>query len=316
MSAPLIREATHAGSWYTSSGKALGKELATWLAAVPNPLPETDTPLPIGTCRAIIAPHAGYAYSGPTAAWAYQCVDPEQIERVFILGPSHHYYLSGCALSPCSVYATPLGNLTLDTEVMAALEATGKFETMTKDQDEDEHSIEMHLPYVYHIMASTQRTPKIVPILIGSLTPSLETTYGALLAPYLRSPSTLFVVSSDFCHYGSRFSFTSLPAAAGTTTTHSDNMPIYKRIEALDREGMRWVEKLDHKAFTKYLKQTRNTICGRHPIGVLLCAVQAIKEEEKGNVDPEFKFTKYAQSSHVESPRDSSVSYASGYLTL
>ena len=58
--------------------------------------------------------HAGYAYSGKTAAQAYKWIEPETIEKVFILGPSHRFYVDGAALSVCDQYETPLGNLELD----------------------------------------------------------------------------------------------------------------------------------------------------------------------------------------------------------
>lgn len=69
-------------------------------------------------------------------------------DRVFVLGPSHHAYLDGCALSQCADYATPLGNLSLDQATIAELKETGKFTDMSSGTDEDEHSIEMHLPYI------------------------------------------------------------------------------------------------------------------------------------------------------------------------
>jgi AmmeMemoRadiSam system protein B len=70
--------------------------------------------------------------------------------RVFILGPSHKIYLSGCALSTCETYETPIGDLPLDRETIKELEATKEFveKVMTLDVDENEHSIEMHLPYI------------------------------------------------------------------------------------------------------------------------------------------------------------------------
>src|SRR5215469_9043684 len=108
--------------------------------------------------------HAGYAYSGPAAAWAYKALDwskwycslsshpnPShlltqiQSKRIFLLGPSHHYYLSGCALSKCHSYETPLGSLQLDLSTIADLQETGLFETMSISNDEAEHSLEMHL---------------------------------------------------------------------------------------------------------------------------------------------------------------------------
>lgn len=106
-----------------------------------------------------------------------------------------------------------------------------------------------------------------------------ESKYGALLAPYLSDPSNLFVVSSDFCHWGSRFSFTYYDKSQG---------PIHKSIEALDKQGrgergvcladvsraptsvlavgMEWIAKKDPVEFGRYLKAFGNTICGRHPI--------------------------------------------------
>ena len=76
---------------------------------------------------------------------------------------------------------------------------TGKFDQMSKETDEDEHSLEMHLPYVYKIFE--KKPIQIVPILVGALNETTERSYGKLLAPYLNDPENLFVVSSDFCHW-------------------------------------------------------------------------------------------------------------------
>ncbi|KAK7694607.1 hypothetical protein QCA50_001793 [Cerrena zonata] len=197
------RTATHAGSWYTADGRKLDRELSQYLAAV-EPSPEFQPP--IKGCKAIIAPHAGYSYSGPAAAWAYKSIDTTGIERVFVLGPSHHVYLDGCALSQCQEYATPIGNLPLDLDVIEELRQTGKFSDMSLQTDEDEHSIEMHLPYVRKIFEG--KDIKIVPILVGAINKSTEEQFGAIVAPYLTQPNTMFVVSSDFCHWGTRFQYT------------------------------------------------------------------------------------------------------------
>ncbi|KAJ3177613.1 hypothetical protein HDU87_004366 [Geranomyces variabilis] len=296
-----IRKASHAGSWYSSGEKQLAGELRGWITAAHS---EANP-----TCRAIISPHAGYAYCGPTAAWAYKCIDVKKIKRVFILGPSHHYYLESCALSQCSRYATPLGDFDLDEKLIAELAKTGNFETMKVDQDEDEHSIEMQLPILYHMFtAAGSDIPTVVPILVGSISTTTETKFGEILAPYLADPSNLFIISSDFCHYGSRFAFTSLPSLE---VDGGKEAPIHKRIEALDRQGMAEIESLDHKRFANYCKKTKNTICGRHPIGVLLAAVEKLK-----GTDAELKFVDYSQSGQAQSPRDSSVSYAAAYLSL
>ena len=77
-----VREATHAGSWYTADGTALADELGAYLRAVPASASIDASRAP----RAVIAPHAGYSYSGPAAAWAYKAVDPRVVRRVFCSG--------------------------------------------------------------------------------------------------------------------------------------------------------------------------------------------------------------------------------------
>jgi hypothetical protein len=152
--------------------------------------PPYVTPLPITgqdtILRSFSPRHAGYSYSGPTAAWAYKSIDTTGMyvsfmsttpgnsqyvvrRRVFIIGPSHHVYLDGCALSICDTYRTPIGDLPLDREseirhksstfypfthlniAIEELRASEEFGEMDIRTDEDEHSIEMHLPYVRKI---------------------------------------------------------------------------------------------------------------------------------------------------------------------
>ncbi|KAI9032304.1 cell motility mediator [Hyaloraphidium curvatum] len=313
---PVVRRASHAGSWYTRSGTKLRQELQGWLDQVPKEVPDKDgglLSLPSSRVRAVIAPHAGYSYSGPTAAWAYRAIDPTSISRVFVLGPSHHFYLDGCAVSACTELETPLGNLQVDRQVTDELMKTGEFSVMSISVDEDEHSIEMHLPYVHKIMQGKNGPYTVVPILVGAISTAKEAHYGELLSPYLADPANLFVISSDFCHWGSRFSYTARHHSSSTST------PIHKSIELLDRDGMDLIEQGDVQGFADYLKKTRNTICGRHPIGVLLNALRALDEERHGSEqagpagtgDMRTTFVRYAQSSQVLDTRDSSVSYAS-----
>ncbi|GAA5953884.1 hypothetical protein JCM8115_004186 [Rhodotorula mucilaginosa] len=356
------RAASHAGSWYTDNKALLAAQLAQWLEATANP--KQGEPLrqaPVKGCKAIIAPHAGYSYSGPAAAFAYRCIDVENIQRVFVLGPSHHVYLDGCALSRCSAYETPIGQLPLDLETINELRETGKFQGMDLSTDEDEHSIEMHLPYIRKVFEG--RNIKIVPILVGSISTSSEKTFGALLAPYLADPHTLFVISSDFCHWGTRFRYThyhppdSDDLATGSTLTSRNfaekagGGPVWKGIEKLDHLGMEAIafgggggggggggrtrddhheqqvktkkEKKSaaqaHDEFAAYLRQTKNTICGRHPIGVLLGALAALEAAQSGLQPPQTMkcaWVRYEQSSHVEHLSDSSVSYASAFVAF
>ena len=147
-----------------------------------------------------------------------------QVKRIFVLGPSHHVRLSGCAVSACTKYATPFYSLNIDRGVNEELMNTGEFEVMTLEADEDEHSIEMHLPFIARVMQNN-RDFTVVPILVGSLSPDKESKYGRIFAKYLSDPSNLFVISSDFCHWGQRFRYTYYDDKKGE---------IHESIKALD----------------------------------------------------------------------------------
>jgi AmmeMemoRadiSam system protein B len=108
---------------------------------------------------------------------------------------------------------------------------------------------------------SSRATYGVVPVLVGSISKDVEGQYGAIFAKYLDDPTNFFIISSDFCHWGKRFSFMYYEPSDG---------PIYKSIEALDRQGMQAIESQDIDKWYSYLKQYKNTICGRHPIGVFL----------------------------------------------
>ncbi|KAH3859385.1 protein MEMO1-like [Dreissena polymorpha] len=295
-SAP-VRKASHSGSWYSDDANELDRQLSGWLA---------DCSKVAAPVRALIAPHAGYYYCGACGAHAYRQMDPARIKRVFILGPSHHVRLSGCALTGTEKYRTPFYDLNVDSKMNEELYASGPFETMSISTDEDEHSIEMQLPYIAKAMESKRGHFTVVPVLVGSLNQEKEALYGSIFAKYLADPDNFFVISSDFCHWGQRFSYTFYDKSAGD---------IWQSIESLDKMGMDIIERLDSKGFSSYLKQYQNTICGRHPIGVLLHTVDAMRSIGNGH-HVSFRFLKYSQSSKCQNMRDSSVSYAAGVLTI
>ena len=74
-------------------------------------------------------------------------------KRIFLLGPSHHWGLPGAATTACAEYGTPLGNLIVDTQLVETIKKDWRLQTMTRQQDEDEHSLEMHLPYIYKMLS-------------------------------------------------------------------------------------------------------------------------------------------------------------------
>jgi MEMO1 family protein len=302
----MSRRATHAGQWYPSSAEDLKRDISGHLGS--------HVGVASRKIRAIISPHAGYRFAGQTAAAAYAAIDPTEIRRVFLLGPCHNIYIEGCAVPDSSVmsYQTPLGDLHVDQGVLndiRASEYSTSFRTMRLSEDEREHSIEMQLPFLKYILQTRDvASVKIVPIYIGTLLQHEERVIGRLLSKYFDDPSSLFIISSDFCHWGNRFRFTpssfpSLPNIPHIYPTDSMN----GKIESLDREGIRLIEQQDAEGLAKYLQSTGNTICGRHPIQVLLEVLRNSCGRHK------LEFVHYSQSGvlPVEITRDdSSVSYA------
>ncbi|QDS68748.1 hypothetical protein FKW77_004749 [Venturia effusa] len=330
----MSREASHAGSWYTDNGKELDKQLDGWLAQVPDQVSgiataskkEVPVSHPVEGARVIIAPHAGYSYSGPAAAWAYKVADWSKCKRVFLLGPAHHIHLRSCALSKLNKYETPLGDLVLCSETIAQLRATKRFADMSQQDDEDEHSLEMHLPYIYKMLrlAGLNPMPKLVPILVGNLTAGQEAEYGELLAPYLKDPTSVFVTSSDFCHWGTRFGYTyyqSTPDPSsgrqlGSRDATPTNPSIHESIKTVDHLCMDAIETGSHQEFTGIIAKTRNTVCGRHPIGVVMAALEVLKQQSSQGKAGTFKFVRYERSDLCRTLKDSSVSYASAYAVI
>ncbi|KAL8726797.1 MAG: hypothetical protein Q9166_006479 [cf. Caloplaca sp. 2 TL-2023] len=337
------REASHAGSWYTDDGHTLANQLQDWLNAVPGSIGD----------------------NGPAAAYAYKSLDlskwyPSQppnpslpphpskhltynSKRIFLLGPSHHLYLPTCALPLPSIktYSTPLGPLHLDTPTISNLRNTNEFSVLPLAADEAEHSLEMHLPYIRRLLSlnfpSEKDHPLLVPILVGSTSPASEKVFGRLLAPWLAHEENVFIISSDFCHWGLRFHYTYyIPSSSSTPKGCSlpkgvklanradkappKDPPIYESIAMVDRACMDAIETGEHEGFLKVLRETENTVCGRHPIGVVMAGMEVVREG-RGEGDGKkgkgrFRFVRYERSSDVRGVGDSSVSYASAFAVF
>lgn len=321
-----IRSATHSGSWYNDDPDSLAMELRTYLE-------KTGIEQPIPGARWIISPHAGYRYCGKTMAYAYASMDLDKdtLERVFILGPSHHAYFEDVVyLSGCDRLETPLGTLSVDSELINELMLrSSRFQKMRLDIDENEHSLEMQ----FSMLAQTLKNRgidleaiKLVPIMVGFSTTEGEKDVARILKPYLFDRSSAVVVSSDFCHWGTRFKYTAYTRGleelekcwktnTRLATEPIKKVPIYKSIELLDKYAM---QILSHPpqdcatrwdAWHKYLKLTGNTICGERPISLLLRILSLAKTDTA-----EFHWPSYSQSSLAIQISDSSVSYAAGIV--
>ncbi len=188
-SSPSVRAPAVAGTFYPGSSRALAQSLAQLLGAASPPAPERAVP------KAIIAPHAGYVYSGPVAASVYALLAPARarISRVVLLGPTHRVAVRGLALPGCHAFSTPLGTVDIDAGAVAALR--GLPQVVTSPQAHAlEHSLEVHVPFLQSVLERFS----LLPLAVGDASAAevaavLETLWGG--------PETLIVVSSDLSHY-------------------------------------------------------------------------------------------------------------------
>ncbi|MEK9670963.1 MAG: AmmeMemoRadiSam system protein B [Rhodospirillaceae bacterium] len=145
--------------------------------------------------KAIIAPHAGYVYSGAVAASAYARIKPARarIKRVILLGPCHRVAVRGLALSGADAFATPLGPLEIDKDAAALIEDMPQVQVFDATHAQ-EHSLEVHLPFLMSVIDDF----KLLPIVVGQASPK---DVAEVLEKLWGGPETLIVVSSDLSHY-------------------------------------------------------------------------------------------------------------------
>eukprot|EP01026_Neomeris_dumetosa_P008692 TRINITY_DN12810_c0_g2_i1.p1 TRINITY_DN12810_c0_g2~~TRINITY_DN12810_c0_g2_i1.p1 ORF type:complete len:239 (-),score=10.12 TRINITY_DN12810_c0_g2_i1:245-961(-) len=233
-------------------------------------------------------------------AHAYKYVpDPSSIQRIFILGPSHNLYTQKCLLSSATEQSTPFGTLQVDLRINRQLMQTGIFDYMSLNTEENEHSLEMHLPFISHVMKG-QTDFTVVPIMVGALTYKAEEEFGRVLSPYLNDQSNFFIISSDFCHWGRGYKYMYI---------NHDMETISDSIKWLDGIGMKIIEQVDPIGFANYLKKYNNTICGRHPIAIFLQMLSHSKDKFQ------VSFKDYRQSERCLTMSDISVSYAAAVVS-
>jgi AmmeMemoRadiSam system protein B/AmmeMemoRadiSam system protein A len=190
--ASAVRPAAVAGLFYPADPAALKNQLKALFAgtgagtgaAAPGPVP-----------KALIAPHAGYVYSGAVAAGAYARLAQARgrIKRVVLLGPAHRAYIQGLALPEAAVFMTPLGPVALDVEAMAALRARLPVSDL-RAAHAGEHALEVHLPFLIETLGQF----KLVPLLVGAATPGMV---AEVLDELWGGDETLIVISTDLSHY-------------------------------------------------------------------------------------------------------------------
>ena len=240
-----IRQSVIAGSWYPGQPDTLRRTLAGYLADAEKVELE-------GELKALISPHAGYAYSGPTAAYAYkQLEDGPAFDTVAVLSPVHQAYLGRFAVTRAGYYETPLGLVEVDAELVEAL---GKEVTLNRVGFDGEHSLEIQLPFLQQVLG----TFTLLPVMLGEpLTSDRSLAAGrelsAALAKLLRDRKALIVASTDLSH-----------------------LYDYDEVIRHDRVMTELVERFDVEGLAQALMEGRCHACGGAPVVTALLTAQAL----------------------------------------
>jgi AmmeMemoRadiSam system protein B len=182
-----IRETAVAGTFYEASEGALRLQLASLMAEVQAPA--VDRP------KVLIVPHAGYIYSGATAAQAYATVAhlSADITRVVLFGPAHSVHLQGMALPDTDAFATPLGMVPIDRESVLRACALPRV-CLSDEAHRLEHSLEIQLPFVQTLLGEFS----LVPVVVGHCTAQ---AVAVVMDALWGGPETLLIVSTDLSHF-------------------------------------------------------------------------------------------------------------------
>lgn len=259
-----VRKTMVAGSFYPADPGELAQMVDSFLAKV-------STPKNPGQLIGLIAPHAGYVYSGHVAAEAYAQLKGRIIERVIVISPSHVDAFEGIAIYDGDAYATPLGNIPVDKDFALklarqssrlALSSRGH-ETIYRGRGE--HALEVHLPFLQRVLGDFV----LVPLVMGDQNYETCRDLGKALARLIRDEKTIIVASSDLSHF------------------HP-----YKEAMRLDDKVITAIREGDYFNLSRNLQSRHWEACGGGPIVALMIAAEALGSAKA-------TFLKYANSGDV-----------------
>jgi len=221
-----IRNPAVAGQFYNANPNELKNDIIKYLSAATN---QNIAP------KAIIAPHAGYIYSGLTAGAAYVLLQniKDKIKRVVLLGPSHRVYVRGFAFTDATHYNTPLGKVPLDTTAFAHASTLSHVQILNAAHAE-EHSLEVHLPF----LQLTLDAFNLIPIVVGEASAA---EVASVLDLFWGGAETLIVISTDLSHFEN-----------------------YANAQTIDAQTCRHIENFNEQGLND------NSACGRIPVSGLL----------------------------------------------
>ena len=274
----VLRSTLGDRKWYKADANALSKQIdGFYEKAEVKPINDANV-------IAMILPHAGYRFSGQTAASAVKATN-KKYSRIVVIGPSHRTYMEQMLSVPAAThYETPLGETPLDVDFIEKLLEYPMFHSVPHAHKE-EHSVQIELPLLQY----SQKDFKLVPIVAGRCSQRTINKVGSILRS-LVDEHTLVIASSDFVHYGRRFGY--MP--------FTKNVP--EKIKEVDMGAYEYIANLDSGGFVKYKQKTRATICGSVPVAILL---SMLDKPAKANL------IEYKTSGELTGSYTNSVSYLS-----
>jgi AmmeMemoRadiSam system protein B len=271
------RPPTVAGSFYPADPGELARTIAGFMSDVPKS-PDIAKP------KALIAPHAGYVYSGLVAAHAYKTVSGQTYDIAVVISPCHVSYFPGASVFDGDAYATPLGECAVDREAAADLVSDDGTVRLLPDghavPGRGEHSLEVQLPFLQIVLGKTP----VVPIVMGDQDRRTAAVLGERLAALSEQRDVLVVASSDLSHFHNEQEARAL------------DMRIIQHLEAFDPDGL-----------STAIESGSAEACGGGPMVAALDYGKAVGAET-------VRVVKYATSADVSGDKRSVVGYVAAVI--
>ncbi len=266
---PAIKEPNVAGQFYPDDPRELSKDIDLFFAAADQK--------PLANVSVIIAPHAGYFFSGPVAAYSFRAVAERKFSTIVVIAPSHFFPFEGISVWDKGGFKTPLGTVPVDEEFTGALlKENGRFQVLPQVY-EREHALEVELPF----LQKTFKDFAIVPILMGQPDPDVCKALAQALDKLIgERKDVLIVVSTDMSHY------------------HTDEVA-----RSMDRGTLDAVEKIQLDSFWNGMATGKMEMCGF--TGTMTALLFAHQRNLKAQV------LKYANSSDASGDKSRVVGYGS-----
>lgn len=240
-----LRPSPIAGTWYTANPQRLAGEIDGYLASAALPPLE-------GEVVGLIAPHAGYRYSGQVAGYAFKAVQGKSYDLVAVLSPMHHAYPQALLTTAHRAYSTPLGSIVVDCQAVESLNRLLEPDDQRVEQvaEDPEHALEIELPFLQRALAGPFT---LLPVMLRAQGPRLSQQLGLALAETVRGRRCLLVASTDLSHFYPR-----------------------QTAERLDQNVMAQFEAFSPEGLYQTVLDRQGEACGFHAAAAVMWAARAL----------------------------------------